>query len=50
MAIFKKKKKSISATEKKKIKQPAREEVAAAVSEINNVQSPLAEDIIGGLR
>ena len=52
VAIFKKKK-SISATEKKKKekkKQPARKEVAEAVSEINNVLSPLAEGVIGCLQ
>lgn len=34
----------------KKKKQPARKEVAEAISEINNVQSPLAEGVIGNLQ
>lgn len=52
VAIFKKKKASLQLKKrkKKKKKQPARKEVAEAVSEINNVLSPLAEGVIGCLQ
>lgn len=46
---LKRKKASLQLTKKKK-KKPAGKEVATAVSEIDIVQSPLPEGVIGGLQ